>query len=224
MGGNLLALLIGFSILLGGSPAWASPLEQRLELWPNWTLPAPLSRPSSRDDLIYPQWFQGRWQVESIDLDALDQPAITHEARFISDSQNRLVGDRAFNAIAIGRALLGEQLLRVEDDPKSSNRQMAQLSGDRRLETTVTGRKQQSPDANTFLADELVLQILHAPGPPRLSQVETLSRYQRCGSAICAEQWQGIYPPPGENLRDTIKSSHHYQLRFTPLPASAPST
>ena len=224
MGRDLLALLIGFSILLGGSPAWASPLEQRLELWPNWTLPAPLSRPSSRDDLIYPQWFQGRWQVESIDLDALDQPAITHEARFISDRQNRLVGDRAFNAIAIGRALLGEQLLRVEDDPKSSNRQMAQLSGDRRLETTVTGRKQQSPDANTFLADELVLQILHAPGPPRLSQVETLSRYQRGGAAICAEQWQGIYPPPGENLRDTIKSSHHYQLRFTPLPASAPST
>lgn len=224
MGRDLLALLIGFSILLGGSPAWESSLEQRLELWPNWTLPAPLSRPSSRDDLIYPQWFQGRWQVESIDLDALDQPAITHEARFISDSQNRLVGDRAFNAIAIGRALLGEQLLRVEDDPKSSNRQMAQLSGDRRLETTVTGRKQQSPDANTFLADELVLQILHAPGPPRLSQVETLSRYQRCGSAICAEQWQGIYPPPGESLHDTIKSSHHYQLRFTPLPASAPST
>ena len=224
MGRDLLALLIGFSILLGGSPAWASPLEQRVELWPNWTLPAPLSRPSSRDDLIYPQWFQGRWQVESIDLDALDQPAITHEARFISDSQNRLVGDRAFNAIAIGRALLGEQLLRVEDDPKSSNRQMAQLSGDRRLETTVTGRKQQSLDANTFLADELVLQILHAPGPPRLSQVETLSRYQRCGSAICAEQWQGIYPPPGESLRATIKSSHHYQLRFTPLPASAPST
>ena len=224
MGRDLLALLIGFSILLGGSPAWASPLEQRLELWPNWTLPAPLSRPSSRDDLIYPQWFQGRWQVESIDLDALDQPAITHEARFMSDSQNRLVGDRAFNAIAIGRALLGEQLLRVEDDPKSSNRQMAQLSGDRRLETTVTGRKQQSLDANTFLADELVLQILHAPGPPRLSQVETLSRYQRCGSAICAEQWQGIYPPPGESLRATIKSSHHYQLRFTPLPASAPST
>ena len=224
MGRDLLALLIGFSILLGGSPAWVSPLEQRLELWPNWTLPAPLSRPSSRDDLIYPQWFQGRWQVESIDLDALDQPAITHEARFISDRQHRLVGDRAFNAIAIGRALLGEQLLRVEDDPKSSNRQMAQLSGDRRLETTVTGRKQQSLDANTFLADELVLQILHAPGPPRLSQVETLSRYQRCGSAICAEQWQGIYPPPGENLRDTIKSSHHYQLRFTPLPASAPST
>ena len=224
MGRHLLALQISFSILLGGSPIWASPLEQRLELWPNWTLPAPLSRPSSRDDLIYPQWFQGRWQVESIDLDALDQPAITHEARFISDRQNRLVADRAFNAIAIGRALLGEQLLRVEDDPKSSNRQMAQLSGDRRLETTVTGRKQQAPDANTFLADELVLQILHAPGPPRLIQVETLSRYQRCGSAICAEQWQGIYPPPGENLRDTIKSSHHYQLRFTPLPASAPST
>lgn len=224
MGRNLLALLIGFSILLGGSPAWASPLEQRLELWPNWTLPAPLTRPSSRDDLIYPPWFQGRWQVESVDLDALDQPAITHEARFISDNQNRLVGDRAFNANAIGRALLGEQLLRVEDDPRSSNRQMAQLTGDRQLETTVTGRRQISPDANTFLADELVLQILHAPGPPRLSQVETFSRYQRCGLDICAEQWQGVYPPPGEQLRESTQTSHHYRLRFTPLPGSAPST
>ena len=224
MGRNLLALLIGFSILLGGSPAWASPLEQRLELWPNWTLPAPLSRPSSRDDLIYPEWFKGRWKVDSVDLDALDQPGITHEARFVPDRQNRLVGDRAFNANAIGRALLGEQLLRVEDDPRSSNRQMAQLTGDRQLETTVTGRRQLSPKADTFLADELVLQILHAPGPPRLSQVETLSRYQRCGSDICAEQWQGVYPPPGEQLRVTIQSSHHYRLRFTPLPGSAPST
>lgn len=162
--------------------------------------------------------------MESIDLDDLDQPAITHEARFIADSQSRLVGDRAFNANAIGRALLGDQLLRVEDDPKSSNRQMAQLSGDRRLETTVTGRRQLSPDADTFLADELVLQILHAPGPPRLSQVETLSRYQRCGLEICAEQWQGVFPPPGETLRESIQGSHHYQLRFTPLPESAPST
>ena len=224
MGRALFALLISCSILVGGPPAWAAPLEQRIELWPNWTLPAPLSRPSSRNDLVYPQWFDGLWQVESVDLDALDQPALIHEARFISDSQNRLVGDRAFNANAIGRALLGEQLLRVEDDPKSSNRQMAQLTGDRRLETTVTGRQQLSPNANTFLADELVLQILHAPGPPRLSQVETLSRYQRCGSDICAEQWQGIYSPPGENLRGKIRSSHHYKLRFTPLPTSAPST
>jgi hypothetical protein len=25
-------------------------------------------------------------------------------------------------------------------------------------------------------------------------------------------------------LRESIQGSHHYQLRFTPLPASAPST
>ena len=124
------------------------------------------------------------------------------------------MGDRAFNAHAIGRALLGEQLLRVEDDPQSSNRQMAQLTGDRRLETTVTGRQQQlSPNTDIFLADELVLQILHAPGPPRLSQVETLSRYQRCGLEICAEQWQGIFPPTGR------KFARHHQGQ-PPLPAA----
>jgi hypothetical protein len=150
---------------------------------------------------------------ESVDLDALDQPALTHEARFISDSQNRLVGDRAFNANAIGRALLGEQLLRVEDDPKSSNRQMAQLTGDRRLETTVTGRQQLSPNADTFLADELVLQILHAPGPPRLSQVETLSRYQRCGLRdLCRAVARDI--PPTRR-----KFARHHQGQ-PPLPAA----
>ena len=70
----------------------------------------------------------------------------------------------------------------------------------------------------------LVLQILHAPGPPRLSRIETLSRYSRCGDAICAEQWQGRYASPGESLRDQSVAQHHYQLVFTPLPESAPST
>ena len=87
----------------------------------------------------------------------------------------------------------------------------------------MTGRRQESPNDNTFLADELVLQILHAPGPPRLSRIETLSRYKRCGEAICAEQWQGRYASPGESLRDQAIALHHYQLRFTPLPGSAPS-
>ena len=111
----------------------------------------------------------------------------------------------------------------MEEDPDSANRQIARLKGDLYLETTVTGRRQESPSTDTFLADELVLQILHAPGPPRLSRIETLSRYNRCGKDICAEQWQGRYASPGESLRDQAIAQHHYQLRFTPLPGSAPS-
>ena len=217
-------LLISLTILLSGGPAWAqSSLEQRLNSWPDWSLPAPLPRPSNRDDLIYPDWFEGLWQVDSIDLDAPGDPPLLHQARFERDRRGRLVGDRSFNASAIGRALLGEQLLRVEDDPDSANRQIARLKGDLYLETTVTGRRQDSPTADTFLADELVLQILHTPGAPRLSRIETLSRYRRCDDAICAEQWQGRYASPGESLRDQDVAHHHYRLRVTPLPGSAPS-
>ena len=225
MGRSFWALLIGLTILLSGDPAWAqSTLEQRLEAWPDWSLPAPLPRPSKRDDLVYPDWFIGLWQVESRDVDAPDEQPLIHPARFQPDRRGRLVGDRNFNATAIGQALLGEQLLRVEEDPDSANRQIAWFKGDLHLETTVTGRRQEWRRPDTFLADELVLQILHAPGPPRISRIETLSRYRRCGDAICAEQWQGRYSPPGESLRDQTVAQHHYQLRFTPLPESAPST
>ena len=103
------------------------------------------------------------------------------------------------------RDRLGEQLLGVEEDPDSANRQIARLKGDLYLETTVTGRRQESPSTDTFLADELVLQILHAPGPPRLSRIETLSRYSRCGEDICAEQWQGALRLTG---RESAGSGH----------------
>ena len=209
-------LLIGLTILLSGGPAWAqSSLEQRLNSWPNWSLPAPLPRPSNRDDLFYPDWFEGFWQVESMDLEAPGDPPLLHQARFETDHRGRLVGDRSFNATAIGRALLGEQLLRVEEDPDSPNRQIARLKGDLYLETTVTGRRQESPTADAFLADELVLQILHAPGAPRLSRIETLSRYQQCGEDICAEQWQARYSAPGQTLRQQALSAHHYALKLT---------
>jgi len=218
MGRRLLVLLIVFTILLSGGPVRAdATLEQRLNSWPEWSLPAPLPRPSNRDDLVYPDWFAGLWQVESSDLDATDDAPLRHQARFQPDRRGRLVGDRRFNATAIGRALLGDQLLRVEADPDSANRQIAWLKGDLQLETTVTGRRQETPDQETFLADELVLQILHGPGPPRLSRIETLSRYERCGDAICAEQWQGRYPSPGDSLRDQAVAHHHYQLTLTPL-------
>ena len=211
-------LLIGLTILLSGGPAWAQGnLEQRLNNWPQWSLPAPLPRPSNQDDLIYPEWFEGLWQVESMDLNAPDDPPLLHQARFQTDRRGRLVGDRSFNATAIGRALLGDQLLGVEEDPDSANRQIARLKGDLYLETTVTGRRQESPTEDTFLADELVLQILHTPGAPRLSRIETLSRYKRCGEDICAEQWQARYPDPGQTITNKAVSVHRYQLTMRPL-------
>ena len=147
------------------------------------------------------------------DLDDPTGDLIQHQARFQADDRGRMVGDRAFNALSIGTALLGDQLLRVEDDPNSANRQMAQLKGDLRLETRVTHRDQTSIDGETFIADEIVLQILHLPGPPRLSRIETLSRYQRCSDQIISgEQWQARYPGPGQTISNKAISSHHFQL------------
>ena len=197
-------------------PCWASPssqLSQRLEEWPEWRKPAQLPRPNNNDDLVYPTWFEGLWHIDNQDLDDIDAEQIQHQARFQPDGQGRMVGDRAFNALSIGKALLGEQLLRVEDDPNSANDQMAQLKGGLRLETRVISRDQSTPDNNTFLSDEIVLQILHRPGPPRLSQIETLSRYQRSSNQnINGEQWQAIYPPPGQSTSENAIKFHHFKL------------
>ena len=174
-------------------------LAQRLEAWPQWRLPAPLPRPGRRD-LIYPDWFEGNWRATLHDLSD-DAPDVHVSLRFQPDGRGAVVGDRAGNAAAIGRALLGENLLRVRDDPRNPNRQIAELSDDRQLESTVVGRREEQPDADTLLADELTLQVLHGPGDPRVSRVETLSRYRRVSpDRIEAEQWQASYGSPADGL------------------------
>ena len=199
-------------------------LNQRLEACPHWQLPAALPRPRSQQDLVYPNWFDGDWNVESTDLD--DLSTLKHPARFAASKNSRggVVGDRIFNATAIGKALLGEQLLGVEQAPQQVNRQLAKLSQDRQLETTVIGRRESNLDQQTFLSDELVLQILHGPGAPRISRIETLSRYQLCeptGNAsssnpmICAEQWQARFGPPGETVSAKPLHVNHYKLTLT---------
>ena len=101
--------------------------------------------------------------------------------------------------------------LSVKNDPKSPNRQFAKLTEDRYLETKIIGRLQEKIDNNIFTTDELILQILHTPELSRVSQVETLTEFKKCGSNqnneinlsdfnICAEQFQAIYNQPGQNL------------------------
>ncbi|GCE65013.1 POLO box duplicated region [cyanobiont of Ornithocercus magnificus] len=202
-------------------------LEQRQQAWPEWRLPTSLTRPKADDDLVYPSWFRGNWQVESTDVNEPSQPVLKHHARFLSDYRGRILGDRVFNATSVGRALLGDQLVRVKNDPFSANRQLAELKGDLRMETSVIGRYQADPEENTFLTDELVLQILHSSGTPRLSQIETLSRYEQCigdnGEPwICAEQWQARYLGPERILRRSAISTNHYYLCLKPLPETVP--
>ena len=226
---RLLPLIIGLLLLSGAGQAWSADdptLDQRLELWPEWQLPAPLPRPGRHSDLVYPSWFEGEWTVSSMALDSPDDDSspLEHKARFIRRG-GAVVGDRAFNAIAVGQAVLGSTLLTVEQPEREPNRQLARLRGDRLLETTVIGRRQSDPNrsdfVSEFLSDELVLQILHGPEAPRISRVETLSRYQPCAPAsrerICADQWQARYSGPDTGLNRSPESVHRYRLELTRL-------
>lgn len=209
--GLLLAALVLLPAPVRAAPAHGDALAQRLQAWPAWQLPAPLPRPG-RSDLVYPAWFAGHWRATLHDLSGT-APDVQVTLHFGPNDTGLVVGDRAGNASAIGRALLGDSLLRVRDDPRNPNRQIAELSGDRQLESTVVGRREEQPDADTLLADELSLQVLHGPGDPRISRVETLSRYRRVAAdRIEAEQWQASYGSPANGLAATAERSWRGRL------------
>ena len=226
--GGLVTGMVAGLVLVGPSAAAAAtagqgPLEQRRASWPAWRLPAPLPRPG-RGDLEYPAWFAGDWLVSSWEADATPESAVRWTVRFRPGPSGAVVGDRAANARDVGRALLGDGLQEVRDDPANPNRQLARLRGDQTLESTVVGRRSEQPPGapRLFLSDELSLQVLHGPGDPRVSRIETLSRYEWHGDGearwIAAEQWQARYPSPAQGLVAAATGTSHWRLRLDPLP------
>lgn len=188
-----------------------SKLYERKSIWPDWRLPSSIKRPGLKDDLIYPDWFEGVWDVTSeIESDQNQEPII-HSAKFIYNTSGDLIADREYNTKSYALSTKTGGFLSVKNDPKSPNRQFAKLTEDRYLETKIIGRLQEKIDNNIFITDELILQILHTPEFSRVSQVETLTEFKKCGSIqnnkinmsdfnICGEQFQAIYNQPGQNL------------------------
>ncbi|MFQ6539899.1 MULTISPECIES: DUF6816 family protein [Aphanothece] len=221
MGNALVGVIL--ALWLAVLPTGSGQLGERLGQWPAWRLPAPLPRPGS-GDLVYPTWLEGTWAVQE-DGHRAEGPGF--RVRFLRLPGGSVVGDRAFNARAMGRAQLGEDLLGVEDDPSNPNRQIARLRGPGgaplQLESRVIGRRQEQLGAGTFLADELVLQVLHGPGNPRVSRVETLSRFALAADgAIAVEQWQASYPSPAEGLVAAPIRSEHRRFRLQPISSDPP--
>ena len=189
----------------------SSNLSERKLIWPDWRFPSFMKRPGLKDDLIYPAWFEGVWDVTSeIESDQNQKPTI-HSAKFINNTYGDLIADREYNTNSYALSSKIGGFLSVKNDPKSPNRQFAKLTEDRYLETKIIGRLQEKIDNNIFITDELILQILHTPELSRVSQVETLTEFKKCGSNqnneinlidfnICAEQLQAIYNQPGQNL------------------------
>ena len=188
-----------------------SKLSERKLIWPDWRFPSSINRPGLKDDLIYPDWFEGVWDVTSeIEVDK-NQELIIHSAKFIHNISGDLISDREYNTKSYALSSKAAGFLSVKNDPKSPNRQFAKLTEDRYLETKIIGRLQEKINNNIFITDELILQILHTPEFRRISQVETLTEFKKCGSNqnndinlsdfnICAEQFQAIYNQPGQNL------------------------
>ncbi len=201
-------------------------LERRLNDWPEWRLPGPFNRRALNQEIVYPSWFNGSWIVQSSDLNDPDKKSLEYQVNFILNSSNEVVGDRAFNALSVGKATLGDKLLRVQDDPKSPNRQVAIFDEQIFLETKVIGRNQYLKNQSVLFIDELALQVFHNLDISRIKQVETLSKFELCKESnskseefskkkICGEQWQAIYPGPGESFEFKPIKTSHYQLVFS---------
>jgi len=186
-------------------------IAERKLSWPDWSFPSSIKRPGFKDDLIYPDWFEGVWDVTSEIEGDKNQEPIIHSAKFINNTSGNLIADREYNSNSYALSAKNGGFVSVKNDPKSPNRQFAKLTEDRYLETKIIGRLQEKIDNNIFITDELILQILHTPELSRVSQVETLTEFKKCGSNqnneinlsdfnICAEQFQAIYNQPGQNL------------------------
>ena len=186
-------------------------LSERKSSWPNWHVPSFLRRPSLKDDLIYPDWFEGIWDVKSNKEGDENDEFILHSAKFMRNSSGKLVADREYNTQSFALNSKNGGFLSVKNDPKSPNRQFAKLTEDRYLETKIIGRLYELINNDIFVTDELILQIFHTPELSRVSQVETLTEFRKCGSEInavsqisdfniCGEQFQAIYNQPGQDL------------------------
>ena len=186
-------------------------LSERKLIWPDWRFPSSIKRPRLKDDLIYPAWFEGVWDVTSEIVSDKNQEPVVHSAKFIQNNSGNVIADREYNTKSYALSTKIGGFLSVKNDPKSPNRQFAKLTEDRYLETKIIGRLQEKIDKNIFITDELILQILHTPELSRVSQVETLTEFKKCVSNknneitpsdfnICGEQFQAIYNQPGQNI------------------------
>jgi len=191
--------------------AQPSKLLERKVIWPNWRTPFFLKRPRLKDDLIYPDWFEGTWDVTSTIEDDEKEESIIHSAKFQRNSLGKLVADREYNTQSFALNSKNGGFLSVKNDPISPNRQFAKLTEDRYLETKIIGRLYEKINNDIFITDELILQIFHTPELSKVSQVETLTQFSKCGSDgnnlsnlnsfdICGDQFQAIYNQPGQTL------------------------
>jgi len=201
-------------------------LNERESLWPNWTLPSS-NFSDIHKDLIYPDWFEGNWIVNSEAMDDQNQPNVTYKVNFIKNEAGEIIGNRSKNAESIGKAIFGGNLKRIKNDPKSFNNQVTYFANDEYLESRVTLRKQVF-DTDQFWADEFAIQTFHKPDASRINQVEVMSKFYQCKqdrvnfqekneSNICGYQYVASFGSKVGNKNQNAISSKKYKLTFKPI-------
>ncbi|WP_288262153.1 DUF6816 family protein [uncultured Prochlorococcus sp.] len=198
-------------------------LENRVTQWPEIYLPNFKLSDTSKD-LIYPEWFEGNWLVTSEDMMNDSEEPVMYNVNFFKNDSDLIVGNRAKNSESIGKAIFGDLLIKVVNDPESINNQITYLKDDFYIDSRIT-RRNQIQDNDIFFADELVIQTAHKPGASRINQVETISKFQKCSEEkfvgndsqmpeICGVQYVASY---GSKVGDTsiqaIKTNK-YKLTF----------
>ncbi|MFB2939134.1 DUF6816 family protein [Aerosakkonemataceae cyanobacterium BLCC-F154] len=242
----------------------AGTLNDRFSHLPNWDAKPILSAVKGSEDLVYPDWMMGTWNVSStlVEMIAplapdfvspgfegnrqfLNQP-INFLVRFVGvneqerevkgypfsqlKTQNsklkslKVVADRTFNSLNIGRAVLGDRsIVAVKVDRDNPNQQITYLAGENQLISLVTNRTTEQPNSEQFIATEISQQIFRSASQVYLNEVETTTFYQRQKASnvpITAEQITAIYLSPQDPnyfiAAEKPVAIYKYNLEFYP--------
>lgn len=242
----------------------AGTLNDRLSKFPNWDAKPTISMVKGSEDLVYPDWMMGTWNVSStlVEMVAplapdfvtpgfegnrqfLNKP-INFLVRFVRVNEQqspvkgypfsqlktqystlktfKVVADRSFNSLNIGRAVLGDRsVLSVNVDRDNPNRQITYLPGENQLISLVTNRATEQPNSEQFIATEVSQQIFRSSAQVYLNEVETTTFYQlqkTLNVPITAEQITAIYLSPQDPnyfiAAEKAVALYRYHLEFHP--------
>ncbi len=147
--------------------------------------------------------------------------------KILSNFQNQasiLVADREFNSLNLTRAYLGDEaVLSSKVDPKSPNRQITFLRGERQLISIVTARATETTADDQFITTEVFQQLFKGGSRPYFNSVESTTAYQKLSTSspsITADQVTAVYLSPQDPDYFTAGSRpvalYRYRLEFVP--------
>jgi hypothetical protein len=148
--------------------------------------------------------------------------------KIIPNFQNQpliLVADREFNSLNLTKAYLGDKaVLSSKVDPKSPNRQITLLRGDRQLVSIITARATETISNNQFISTEVFQQLFKGGSRPYFNTVESTTAYQKLSTSsptITADQVTAVYLSPQDPDYFAAGSQpvalYRYLLEFYPF-------